>query len=114
MRRGASEAQIVHLNFGLDSDFLTCCSDRIKIHIYKLNGTNTTSYFNLPGINILVPFTNSEWSIANFLLKDEEVKSGGAKALVANGHLHIFTSRGTYYKAVLTEKSSGELKPISN
>ena len=60
-----------------------------------------------------VPIAASEWSIANFLLKEEEVKSGGVKALVANGHVHIFTTKGTYYKAVLTEKSSGELKPVS-
>ncbi len=82
----------------MDSDFLTCCSDRIKVHIFKVNGTNTTSYFGR--IGNWVPIAGSEWSFSNILLKEEEVKNGGVKALIAKDHLHVFTTKGTYYKAV--------------
>lgn len=65
LRRGSKEASITHLNFDADSNFLTCCSDRTKIHIFKVKtGANTASVFGYSAISYFVPVAGSQWSFA--------------------------------------------------
>jgi WD40 repeat protein len=65
LRRGTKEALVTHLNFDADSNFLTCCSDRTKIHIFKVKtGANTASVFGYSAISYFVPVAGSQWSFA--------------------------------------------------
>lgn len=74
LRRGTAEANIHYLSFDLTGNYLTCCSDRTKIHIYKVqSGSNTKSMFGFSAIAYFVPVAGSEWSVAQYVLREDEV-----------------------------------------
>lgn len=62
-RRGTIPCIIHDLAFDQDGGFLTCCSDRPKIHVFKTQVQNTKSYFSILG-SFGLPIVNSEWSFA--------------------------------------------------
>jgi hypothetical protein len=75
VRRGSVEAQIHFLSFDATTTFLTCCSDHAKIHVFKVQkGANVKSSFDVGWIPYYVPFAGSEWSVAQFLLTEDETK----------------------------------------
>ncbi len=75
MRRGSVEAQIHFLSFDATTTFLTCCSDHAKIHVFNVQkGANVKSSFGFKWIEYYVPVAGSEWSVAQFILTEDETK----------------------------------------
>lgn len=112
LRRGTVPTVIHDLNFDQESLFLTCCSDRAKVHIFKVPqaeapGGNVTSYFSM--LSSVVSLAGSEWSFAQFKLDPEEISPFGTKAVVYQGHLHVLTKKGKYFRVKMGEQG-GELQ----
>ena len=54
-RRGINPALVDYLQFSVDGLYLSCCSNKDTIHLFKVNEVNTTSYFGM--LSYLVPIT---------------------------------------------------------
>ncbi len=50
------------MSFSIDNDLFSCCSDKDTIHLFKINQTNTTSYFGM--LSYFVPIAGDQWSFA--------------------------------------------------
>lgn len=117
LRRGSTPCAITYLAFDVKSEFLTCCSNKAKIHLFKVpnadgkaDAGNTKSYFS--AMSSLVSFAGSEWSFCQFVIGQEDVSEQGTCAVVSNNGLHVLTKNGKYYKALIAEKG-GEIKKES-
>jgi len=70
LRRGSTPTQISDLAFDQESKFLTCCSNKGTVHLFKITAGgeekaasgNTKSYFGM--IGSIIPLASSEWSFA--------------------------------------------------
>jgi len=70
LRRGIDRAEIYHLAFHPESKWLACSSDKGTIHIFSLerpiNPRSSLSFMK----NILPKYFDSEWSFAQFRIKN--------------------------------------------
>lgn len=112
LRRGTVPTAINDLQFDQESKWLSCCSDRGKVHIFKVPSdkgkvVNTTSYFS--ALSYVVSFAGSEWSFAQFKLDQEEVSERGTRAVVYQDFLHVLTKKGKYFRVKIKEEG-GELQ----
>ncbi len=85
LRRGSTPSTITHLSFDKESTYLSCCSAKAKIHLFKTSldssqsAGNTKSYF--AALSTFVSFAGSEWSFAQFELAADEV-SENSRAVI--------------------------------
>jgi hypothetical protein len=80
---------------------LTCCSDKQKLHIFRLKEPGAKSYFR--AFSSVVSIAGDEWSFAHYVLND-----GKAIAFVGLNSLHVLSRKGNYHKVDLSDKG-GEL-----
>ena len=66
--------------------------------------------FGFSAISYFLPVAGSEWSVAQFVLKEEDTKDEGVKAVISNGFLHVLTKTKKYYSAKFNKETKGELK----
>jgi len=59
--------------------------------------------FGFSIVSYFVPVAASEWSVAQFVVSEEEAKDEGAKSVITDGYIHVLTKIGKYYKAPFTE-----------
>lgn len=89
----------------MTSAWVSLCSNKAKIHVYKLGQTNTTSYFS--AMSSMVSYANSEWSHCQFEVQPQDISEGGTYAVVNNGNLHVITKNLKYYRAAIDIQKSG-------
>ena len=81
------------MSFDPESKFLTCCSNRSTIHIFKVEkGANVGFKYISPFVGKVMSYANDQWSFAKLYLPESDVKNGGTKASIANGVLHVYTT----------------------
>lgn len=108
LRRGSEPATIQNIAFEIDSGkYLTCCSNKETIHIFKseqiveknqnnqaiTNTGNTRSYFS--PLSMFVAYAGSEWSFAQLKVQGEnnisvsQVKGDIIMVAAMDGNLHL-------------------------
>ena len=66
--------------------------------------------FGFALVSYFVPVAGSEWSVAQFVVSEDEAKDEGAKAVITDGYIHVLTKIGKYYRARFNDQTKGELK----
>ena len=68
VRRGTVAANITDLTIDRSNQLLACASDQGTIHLFKLDGENTSS--SMAGLGGLFSYFKSKWSTAQFRVGD--------------------------------------------
>ncbi|KAK9879236.1 hypothetical protein WA026_004085 [Henosepilachna vigintioctopunctata] len=101
LRRGSDEATIYSMSFSLNTEYLSCASDKGTLHIFAIEKLNLNKRLNVPNAsNVLGKYGESMWAFANITLPPECASMVG---FGKNNTVLGLGMDGTFHKYKFTE-----------